>query len=171
MQKNKRVRKYRKISTSIWNDQKIRMLSHEAQYIFIRILTHQDLTSLGAIKATKSGLAEEFKIGKAVFNRQFEELLVHNLLVMDEEVGMIWAPNFLKHNRPESPNVVKHWANAYDNLPECELLTRVLLGARTIVLDMGMGFREAFSETFPQYPCEEGFSKTGEQAISSKEVW
>ena len=39
---------------------------------------------------------------------------------------MVFVPNFLKYNEPESPNVVAGWASAIEYLPECPLLLEVV---------------------------------------------
>jgi len=58
------------------------------------------------------------------------------------------VPNFLKYNRPESPNVVRAWPHAFDLLPECELKVQLFERLQGFVKGLSKGFREAFRESF-----------------------
>ncbi len=51
--------RYRKVSTQIWNDEKFRGMSDDGQMVFLFLLTHPHMTSLGAMRATIPGLAAE----------------------------------------------------------------------------------------------------------------
>ena len=66
----------------------------------------------------------------------------------EESASLIWLPNFLKYNPPESPNVVKAWAHSLDLLPECNLLSRVITEAVAFAQTMNKGFAEALPEAF-----------------------
>ena len=66
----------------------------------------------------------------------------------DESASLIWLPNFLRYNPPESPNVVKAWSSALDLLPECALLNRVIAGAVAFAQGLNKGFAEALPEVF-----------------------
>ena len=35
----------------------------------------------------------------------------------DAKAPLVWFPNFLRHNMPESPNVVRSWVGAFRDLP------------------------------------------------------
>ena len=51
--------RYRKVEVRIWNDEKFRRLSDDGKLLFFALLTHPNLTGIGAMKASRSGLAEE----------------------------------------------------------------------------------------------------------------
>lgn len=137
--------RYRKIDPRIWNDEKFASLSHEGQRAFLFILTHPSMTSLGAFRATKEGIEAELGIDEKGFAKPFQELLSKGLIKYDESCFLVFAPNFLKYNQPENPNVVKGWAGCLDLLPECPLLVEVLQRAKSCASANSKTFK-AFSE-------------------------
>lgn len=140
--------RYRKISPCIWNDAKVRGLSDKGKLALFLLLTHPNMTSLGALRANLPGLACELGWKTSVFARAFRELLDCGMARQDADAQLIWFPKFLKHNAPESPNVVRGWAAAFEELPECPLKLDVLAGAWATLAAFGEGFRDAFREVF-----------------------
>ncbi|MGH8258108.1 MAG: hypothetical protein ACREUG_00285, partial [Steroidobacteraceae bacterium] len=112
--------RYRKVDSRIWNDAKFRVLTNEGKLAFLFVLTHPHMTALGAMRASASGLAEEIGWSAKAFRQAFEEALSRGMARYDAQASFIWFPNFVRYNRPESPNVVRAWADAFDLLPECE---------------------------------------------------
>ena len=149
--------RYRKISPCIWTDAKVRGLSDKGKLTLFLLLTHPNMTSLGALRANLPGLACELGWKTSVFARAFRELLDCGMARQDADAQLIWFPKFLKHNAPESPNVVRGWAAAFEELPECPLKLDVLAGAWATLAAFGESFREAFREVFGEIlpkPCE-----------------
>lgn len=142
--------RYRKIDPRIWNDEKFRTMSHEGQRLFLFVLTHPSLTMIGAMRATQSGLSEELGLDAKAFREAFEEALSKGMLKYDEKAFLLWLPNFLKYNAPESPNVVKSWGSALDLLPECDLRKEVLSSAKAFISTMSKAFAEALPKAFKE---------------------
>ena len=147
---------YRKISTRIWNDEKFCSLPMVSQFIFIRVLTHQDLTSLGAFKKTDVILASEFQMKLAIFRRHFKMLLDLGLLKYDSKAGLVWAPHYMRYNAPNSPNAVKHLLRAREKLPECSLVKEILQAAQEAISDRSEPMRNTFKKTFPEFSIRRG---------------
>lgn len=139
---------YRKIDVRIWNDAKFRALSDDGKLLFFFILTHPHLTALGAMRATVDGLAAELGWKREAFLKAFREALSKGLLEHDEQACFISAPNFLRYNRPESPNVVKSWAGALDLLPECSSKAMLLKRVKAFTEGLPEGFAKALPEAF-----------------------
>lgn len=137
---------YRKIDVRIWNDRKFNNLTIEGKMAFIFILTHPNLTSVGAMRGTIEGLSAELK----VFPEAFQEVLEEGMAEADPKANLIHAKNFLKYNKPESPNVVKAWGKAFDMLPECKIKTDIFEAIKGSIKDYGKAFQKAFKEAFPQ---------------------
>ena len=129
--------KYRKIDPRIWNDAKFNSLSLQAKLAFIFMLTHPNLTSLGAMRTTINGLVAELN---GVSEKAFKEVLSKGLFKVDNANCILWFPNFLRYNRPESPNVVKNWVTSLDLIPECPL--------KVEMLELTKGFLEGLDEAF-----------------------
>ncbi len=142
-------RRYRKISVCIWNDAKFMALSNDAKLIVFFMLTHPDLTQLGALRANVPGLACELGMELEAFTKGFEEVLTQGIVKHDGKL-LFWFPNFLRYNLPESPNVVKNWQKGYDGLPESPLKDELLLGAKALVDGLSKAFQEAFTRVFAE---------------------
>ncbi|WP_290925030.1 hypothetical protein [Halodesulfovibrio sp.] len=142
-------RRYRKISVCIWNDAKFMALSNDAKLIVFFMLTHPDLTQLGALRANVPGLACELGMELEAFTKGFEEVLNQGIVKHDGKL-LFWFPNFLRYNLPESPNVVTNWQKGYDGLPESPLKDELLIGAKALVDGLSKAFQEAFTKAFAE---------------------
>ena len=134
--------KYRKVDVKIWNDAKFVALSERGKLVFLFLMTHPNLTIVGAMRATAPGLAAEIGIPLEAFREAFREALSKGMAKVDKSAALIWLPNFLKYNKPESPNVVKAWPDAFDMLPECELKSQVFQHVKGFAEGMTEGFRK-----------------------------
>lgn len=178
--------RYRKVDTRIWNDAKFASLDDRGKLAFFMLLTHPNMTALGAMRATPSGLAEELGWSAEAFREAFAKICGKGMAKHDERVHLIALPNFIKYNPPESPNVVKAWNSALDLLPECALKAEVIQGAKDYAKGMSEAFGKAFRDTFGKamayqeqeqepeqdtnYPIQEAEtseSKYKQQALSS----
>ena len=163
--------RYRKIDTRIWNDKKFNCLSNDAKFAFIFLLTHQHLTHIGAMRTTLAGLASELHWDLKRFETAFDEIIVVGIAKYDEESSFLWLPNFIKYNRPESPNVVKSWEDLLDYLPECDLKNQLILHITQFVLSMSDSFVEALPEVFRKaMPNQEHEQKQEQNQEQEKEI-
>src|SRR5208337_3670487 len=135
--------RYRKIDPRIWNDAKFRTFSDNGKLAFLFILTHPYMTSLGAMRATTSGLAEELHWDLKAFGKAFGEALSEGMLEYDPGASCLVVPNFLKYNPPESPNVVTSWGKIVDLIPECKLKDELFEYIKDYLKDLGEPFRKA----------------------------
>lgn len=140
--------RYRKVDPRIWNDAKFAALSNDAKLAFLFVLTHPHLTSLGAMRATVPGLAAELSWDVEVFREAFREALSKGIVEHDAKASCVWLPNYLKYNRPESPNVVKSWESALDLIPECNMKTELLQRVKDFTEGLGESFQKALPEAF-----------------------
>lgn len=142
--------RYRKISTCIWNDEKTRGLSTTAKLVMVFLLTHPHMTSIGAIRANAPGLACDLGIGARRFKTALNELVDCGIARVADDCPLIFFPNFLSHNPPENPNVVKSWAAGYADLPESPLKLQALMQAQGVAVQKGRAFQAAFQAVFGQ---------------------
>lgn len=159
---------YSKIERSIINDGKFNQLSDEAKLIFFSLLVHPNLTSLGAMRLTLAGLASEIGWNLEKLKRALEELLSRGMVQIDEQAHFFWFPNFLKHNQPESPNVIKSWGKSLHCLPECMLKNTLIHHVKGFAKALPHSFQAALPEVFLEASKDlsEGLSKS--PAKSSK---
>lgn len=153
-------KKYRKISTHIWNDEQFREFSNDAKFIFLFILTHPTMTSLGALRGNVPGLAFDLGMDLEVFQKGFQEAIDKDMVKYDPKAGFLWCPNFLKHNKPESPNVVKGWSVGFKNLPECSLKTELLFNTKSLICCLSEPYQKAFQKAFGE-DCGKAIANQG----------
>lgn len=148
--------KYRKISPKIWNDAKFRTLSDNAKLVFFMLLTHPQTSAIGTLRAFPQGLAPEMGWSEEAFRAAFNEAFHKGMVRSSEKDGLIWLPNFMKHNAPESPNVLKSWAGALDECPECSLKDEIFHSVQGFAQSLSKAFAAAFSQAFcPALPNQE----------------
>jgi hypothetical protein len=155
--------RYAKIDRRIWNDARFRTLSERGKLVFLFLLTHPNSTMLGAMRASVPGLAAELEMSTKAFQEAFGEALSRGIAKHDLGASFIWLPNFLKYNRPESPNVVRSWPDAFDLIPECALKRDLFEQLKAFVEGLSEGFKEAFAEAFPK---DYGESVTVTEAVT-----
>lgn len=142
--------RYSKIERCILNDAKFNRLSDDGKLIFLMLLVHPHLTAIGAMRASLSGLACEFGWLPERLQKAFAEGFREGMLKHDERACLIWLPNYLKHNRPESPNVVKSWEQSLDYLPECALRNEIICYIKDFVNQLPKAFQEALPKGFQE---------------------
>jgi hypothetical protein len=142
--------KYRKVDVRIWNDERFRALSPHGQLVFLFLMTHPNMTVVGGMRASIAGLAEELRFSYEDFREAFQEVSAQGMVRREEGVPLIWLPNFLKYNKPESPNVVKSWPAAFDLLPECAMKAQIYEALRVFAKGLTKAFKEAFAKAFPE---------------------
>lgn len=139
---------YRKIDVRIWNDKAFNSFTDQGKLAFIFLITHPHLEMIGAMRGTIAGLAQELGWSEKAFREALKEALLKSMVKVDERASFIWLPNFLKYNKPESPNVVKSWENALDRLPECELKVHLIQCVKDSTKALPEGFQKALPEVF-----------------------
>jgi hypothetical protein len=105
---------------------------------------------LGAMRATEAGLAAELEMPAEGFREAFGEALSKALVKHDSRASFLWLPNFLKYNKPESPNVVRSWPNAFDLIPECDFKYQLFEQLKDFIEGLSEAFPKAFDEAFPK---------------------
>jgi len=139
--------RYRKIDTRIWNDEKFRAFSDDAQLAFFFVLTHPSMTALGAMRATIAGLAAEkgWQVGR--FADAIRDAIRGGMLEVNERACFIAARNFLRYNEPEGPNSVsKAWVEALDLIPECPEKRVLIARCGTYLGTRSKKFRDAMPD-------------------------
>ena len=98
------------------------------------------------MRATIPGLAAEIGWTQKAFAKAFGEALAKALVRHDGRASLVWLPNFLKYNAPQSPNVVKSWDKALDLLPECDLKCQLIQEVKAFAEGLSEGLPECFLE-------------------------
>lgn len=161
--------RYRKIDVRIWGDKKFRSLSSlqpSGQALFIYLLTNPNITAIpGIYRAGAALMAEELGWSIEDFRKAFDELLQQDLVKADLDARVIFIPNAIKYNKPQSPNVIKSWVSLWDEIPECELKNLAYQEFKSFIKGMGDGFSIAFDETFEK-PSGKSLGKPMKKSLS-----
>jgi hypothetical protein len=156
------TKRYRRVSLQTWGDKKFRELSKPApngQTLWLFLITGPHTSAIpGLLHVGQAGLAESLAWPLSALRRCWQEVTDKEMGEADWDAPLIWLPNALKHNPPESLNVVKSWATTFDTLPECELKARAEGYIQAFLQAKGKGFAEAFGVgmVYPETETETG---------------
>jgi len=146
--------RYRKIDLRMWGDERFRKLSKPApcgQVLWIYLLTGPDTASLpGLFRAGEAGMAEALGWSLKAFREAFAEVFAEGMAEADWTARVVWVPNAIRYNEPESPNVIRGWRTAWDELPECALKAKAFSTFKAFTEAKGEGFAKAFREACGQ---------------------
>ncbi len=160
--------RYRKIEVRTWSDEKFRHLSQlpaSGQGLWFFLLTGPHTGPIpGLFRAGRAAMAEELGWSQEGFDKAFNEVFVQGMAKADFKSRLVWLPNAIKHNKPESPNVVRNWGKEFDLLPECQLKDEALKEIGAYICGLGEGYRKAFDEAF-----KEALEKASSKAMPNQE--
>ncbi len=80
------------------------------------------------------------------FREAFAEVSAMGFVKADWKARLVYVPGGIKHDPPQSINVVKRWAKAWRLLPECDLKDEAEREIRAYLDGMGKAFADAFEE-------------------------
>lgn len=116
---------YRAVKVTIWNDPEFFTLSDDGQLVWFHLYTNSMTNGLGMYHATLEGLAANKRWSLERYTKGFGEGLAKGLFEYDKTFQVIYFPNFIKHNKPANPNVLKGLLRAWDYIPESPLKARL----------------------------------------------
>ena len=144
--------RYSCVARRTFGDARVRALSSpppNGQSLFIRLLIGPELTNIpGLIIAGEQGLAEALGWPLKGFREAFAEVSAQGLAKADWGARLVWVPKSLKHNRPQSPNVVLSWRTMWVELPECDLKREAYQAMKRFFAEH-QAFAKAFAEACP----------------------
>ena len=117
------------------------------QSLWLYLLTGPHTTNVpGLAHVGEAALAEALRWPTKAFRKAFREVFREGMAEADWEARVVWIPNAIKYNPPESPNVVKGWAATWDEIPECRLKLTAYQHLKASVKAIGKPFGEAFEK-------------------------
>lgn len=152
------ARRYRRVSTRLWDDARVRRLTPHGKLVWAFLLSAPSTTSIpGLFRLPEEEGARLCGLPLEGFREGFQEAFREGLVEADWGVGVVWIRKAPRHEWPTGPNVVKGWRTVCASLPECPLIGRALLQIRQELQGVFVNpepFLKAFDEGFP-----EGFIK------------
>lgn len=156
--------RYRMLDVRIWCDEKFRSLTPlkpNGQALFIYLLTNPHTTSIpGLYRAGAGAMAEELAWSLVGFNRALKEIVDLGLVKADLKARVMFIPNAIKYNKPQSPNVVRSWSVHWDEIPECSLKNEAYCTLQSFIKGLGKAFVQAFDEVISKH-----YTKNHEHAL------
>jgi hypothetical protein len=144
--------RYRRISSRIFGDERFLRLSKpqpNAQTLWFFLLTGPCTRAIpGLFPAGERALAEMLGWSLRSFRGAFDELEALGMVKADWPHRLIWVPKAVRHNPPESPNVVRSWRSILDETTECTLRTEAIAALAEYCQNLSEGFAKAFTEAF-----------------------
>jgi uncharacterized phage protein (TIGR02220 family) len=137
---------YRRVDPRFWNDAKVRRLTDDGRYAFLFLLTHPNMTALGAMRATSAGLAAELGWPARRFAAALTESVRQGMVTVNEAAAFVALPNFLRYNEPNGPNAVKAWRRALELIPECPERQTLLASCQAYLDGKSDAFRHAIGD-------------------------
>lgn len=148
--KPKSLSRYRKVEVRTWGDAKFRALSPIppcGQGLFLYLITGPHTGPIpGLFRAGRAAMAEELGWELEAFDKAFREALNEGMVEADFKARVMWVPKAIRHNKPESPNVVRGWASEFDLIPECALKWVAAEALKANIHALGEPYRKAFDE-------------------------
>jgi len=127
-------KRYSLVTRQLWSDARFIGLSAAGpcgQVLWLYLLTGEHQGPIpGLMRTGRGALADGLGWDLADLERYLDELEGAGLLQRSKRPPLLWLPNALRHNPPQSPNVVKSWAAVAVELPECGLRDTALLTMR-----------------------------------------
>lgn len=144
--------RYRKVEVKTWGDEKFRALTPIppcGQGLWLYLITGPHTGPIpGLFRAGRAGMAEDLDWELEAFDEAFGEAFAQGMVEADFKARVVWVPNAIKHNRPESPNVVRSWSSEFDLIPECDLKRKAYESLKASIHALGEAFAKAFDESF-----------------------
>lgn len=140
--------KYRKVNPQRWNDPRVRALSKPqanglSLYWFLKTGPQTGIIP-GLYEARAGGLADYLGWPLEAFHEAFQEAITQGLAKACWEAGLVFVPDAVEDDPPQSMNAATAWGVACSELPDCDLKTE---GFRHVLAYLE-GKNQAFAEAF-----------------------
>lgn len=146
--------RYRKIAVRMWDDEKFQRLTPPrpcGQSLWIWLLTNPETTNIpGLYRAGEAAMAEALHWPLEAFQEAFQEVSREGMVIADWSARVVWVPNAIEYDQPQSPNVVKSWATTWEEIPNGWLKSVAYERLKAFLEGMGEAFAKAFAKACPK---------------------
>lgn len=143
--------RHRKIDLRIHGDEKYRRLSACppcGQALWWHLLAGRQTGIIPGLSVIgEAAFAEQLGWPLKGFREAFREVLREGMAKADWDAHVVWVPNAVRYNEPANPNVVKSWAVAWDEIPECPLKLEAYERLEAYLKGFSKGFQDAFAKS------------------------
>lgn len=142
--------RYRKIEVQLWADRKFLALSPlppSGQSLWLFLLTGPHTGPIpGLFRIGQAAMAETLGWDLEAFREAFQEVFQQGMVKANWKDRVVWIPKAIYHNLPQSPNVIRSWAEELKTIPDCDLRTEALSGIREGLEQLGEAYLSVFDE-------------------------
>lgn len=156
---------YRKIDVSIWNDGDFSSMKLPGKMAFIFLVTHPNMTGIGAMRATLAGLSAELGVSQ----KEFSEVFSSGLAVFEPSENCVFVPNFIKYQGCESLNVLKSWVSQFEFIPHGKTKDKAIASLYAFIEGKSEAFRLAFADAYAK-AYGKAFALPKAYPVSSKQL-
>jgi hypothetical protein len=143
------VGRYRRVRSRLWIEPWFLALTEAERLVALYCLTGPPTNGLGLYRLVPEAAAVDFNVSVQTFRRRFDAVCSAFGWRFDGEARVLWIPAWLDENAPQSPNVVKSWRNAHNEVPACELKAEAGAAIEAFLKAKGEAFSEAFRKASP----------------------
>jgi len=143
--------RYCNVQVRTWDDPDFCELSAPApcaQTLWLYLLSGPYTTRVpGVVFGGRAAMAEALGWPQEAFDRCFAEIEGKGMAVADWRARVIYLPKSFKQsaNQPQSPSVCVYWRKVINDLPECELVSRIDRDLRKMLGELGESFLKSYS--------------------------
>jgi hypothetical protein len=144
--------RYRPVDVRLWDDRKFLACSDGARLLWVFLLTCPSLPIPGIVVGGDAALAELIGWSPELFRERLGELFQAGLQVA-REGRILWLKNALKYQPPMNPNMVKGWAQKWDDIPEGNIKLEVWEALRIACKTWNILFAKLFQKPLGLGSC------------------
>ena len=137
--------RYRAIHCKIWNHRPF--VDDDTMLVMFHLLTSPLTNRIGMFNASIGMLSAEMEWDSTRYRVAFERL-PKGFVYHDEKRRLFYLPGWISHNPPNNPNVLKGWANEYNEIPDCSMKAVWFQDIGRHVSGMADAFKKAFTKAF-----------------------
>lgn len=137
--------RHRRVYSLDWLQAPFQSLDDGERVLCLYLRTGPQSTSVGCYRLSAAVACEELA---NITIEQFEERLTKVCAVFnwpyDNTTRVLWIPEHLQQNPPQSPNVVTSWRKLLGNVPDCLVKAQAVEAIHQQLKELPEAFRKAF---------------------------
>lgn len=164
--------RYAKVDRSIWVDERFVSLEPtppSARHLFLWLLTTLEASAIpGLMRLTLATVASELEWSLEDTRAMFDELIARGMVKVDWKARLVWLPNALKRNKPQSPDNIGPWRRPWAELPNCALKREAHAAMLALFRERGEPHLSRFLACCPVPPPSEPHVPPSERPVASE---
>jgi hypothetical protein len=145
--------RWRRFTCRWWLDGRRLELNECEQLVYVYLKTGPLTNAIGLYRMVPAAAAADFpRWTVAKCRRHFDRVRSAFTWEYDAATALLYLPEWMQENAPQSPNVVKSWRAQFAELPDCQLKAK----AAEVVAGFLKSYSDAFLKNFGEV-TPEGF--------------